>query len=87
MWLLLLANLLQTDEPHSCLPWGLPCWFQFGVWVRSCETTLLFWVNRWGHIEQPYGFSPVWVRSCETTVPFWANRVGHIEQAYGFSPV
>ena len=26
--------------------------------------TALFWLNRFGHIEQAYGFSPVWVRSC-----------------------
>ena len=45
---------------------------------------LRFSLNRRGHIEQAYGFSPVWVRSCGGTAFLLVNRVGHI---YGFSPV
>ena len=57
------------------------------MWVRSCRGTSPFSLNRFGHIEQVYGFSPVWVRSCRGTSVLLVKRFGHMEQAYGFSPV
>ena len=40
-------------------------------------------MNRFGHIEQAYGFIPVWVRSCRVAWLWWLNCLGQNEQQKG----
>ena len=51
-------------------------------WARSCGATAFFWANRFGQMEQAYGFSPVWVRSCRVVSHCFPNcqRLGQNEQ-------
>ena len=76
----LLVQNIRNAKPY----WGLESCkrrFHCAVWVRSCRTTLPFWLKRLGHMEQAYGFSPVWVRSCLGTLLLTLKRLGHMEQA------
>ena len=48
---------------------------------------MFLWVNRIGHMEQAYGFSPVWARSCTVASLWYLNCLGQKEQEMAASLV
>ena len=54
------SNLLQKMHENVCVIYACKC----PVWVISCITKFLFWVNVLLDVLQAKAFSSVWLISC-----------------------